>query len=112
MPGRALGSVGNAAREMQLGQSGREGRCRMSYPPSDRFDFEHFWDDHKPATPADAEIIGKASTLRIELYRDSDGELHGDWVLSGSVSRGECQPEDVTAELDFAAAMLEAFRRG
>ena len=82
----------------------------MSYHPSDRFDFDEYWRAHKPA-PADAEIIAKAASLRIELYRDCDGDLHGDWTISGSVSTGEPSLEDVSAELDFAAGLLEAFRR-
>ncbi|HUY32876.1 MAG TPA: hypothetical protein VMV69_08850 [Pirellulales bacterium] len=60
---------------------------------------------------ADAEIIGKAAGIKIDLYRDNDGDIHGDWVISGTVSNCSSDAEEVAANLDFAAELLAAFRR-
>ena len=42
-----------------------------------------FWHQPPPPHPRDAQIIKRATRLKIDLFRDKDGDLHGDFELSG-----------------------------
>jgi hypothetical protein len=42
-----------------------------------------FWHQQPEPHPRDSEIIRKATRLKIELYADKDGDLHGEFSVSG-----------------------------
>jgi hypothetical protein len=84
----------------------------MAYS-SDRFDFDDYWRDHKPA-PADAEIIKRSHQLKLHIYRHEDGGLSVDFELQGSF--GELTDEggqDSTPDgMQFVRGLLAAMERG
>jgi hypothetical protein len=85
-----------------------EGGERMRDHPSDRFDFDNFRDDRKPA---DHEILKRAQELKIHVYRDDDGDLHGEFTISGGF--GLFGGDDGTEKegIQFAEELLAAFKK-
>ncbi len=54
-----------------------------------------------PDPPRDAEIIERATRLKIELFADADGDIHGEYSIGGGLG--------VYGEKDYEGD-VEAFR--
>lgn len=71
-----------------------------------------------PPAPHDCEIVNRATGLKIELYRDEDGDIHGDvelrcgFGLFGENKDPLASHEQKQADaLQFVRRLLEAFER-
>lgn len=69
-----------------------------------------FWNSPPPEPhPRDSEIIRKATRLKIELYADKDGDLHGEFSVSGGF--GMFGEDDCEGDVDKCARQqAEALR--
>jgi hypothetical protein len=85
----------------------------MSYHPSERFDFDRFYDP----PPADAEIVKRLKTFEMKISKDGDGDVYGTWSIGGTISNFASEEDEevmrgkAAEELDFLALLLDAFRR-
>lgn len=70
-----------------------------------------------PPAPRDAEIIKRASGLRIDLWKDKDGDIHGGIEIScgfGVFGEGEQEDYDGSKQRDalrFVKELLCAFEQ-
>lgn len=66
--------------------------------------------------PRDSEIISRMTRLKIELYKDSDGDLHGEFKIGGGVGMFGDGEEDFEGDkqakfMAFVGRLLTEFEK-